>query len=216
MTTFYYDSNSQYYFDSKTNKYVYWSSEHQTYLPVPDASSSEGDKKDGNGKKDKVKSAKKIAKDMEKWARTMNQKKEAEKEKVQSMGSSSSSVPSNNKHNLEGGSEDIAFSIMQKRDNPSSSLGLLLSKNSTRSDSNNLTTNRSTGDVESASATTAAAAAPSGANTGLAGLAGYGSEGSDDERSSSFSAKEEQLTDWNKLACLLCKRQFPSKEKLTK
>merc|ERR1711983_140566 len=27
---------------------------------------------------------------------------------------------------------------------------------------------------------------------------------------------EQQFTDWSKLACLLCKRQFPSREKLTK
>merc|ERR1711945_50309 len=68
ISTLYYDANSQYYFNSKTNQYMYWSSEHETYLPAPDSSNStqDGDKKED--KKDKVKTAKRIAKDMEKWA----------------------------------------------------------------------------------------------------------------------------------------------------
>ena len=76
ITQYYYDANSQYYFDSKTNKYVYWSPEHETYLPAPEEPKTEGDKKKED-KKDKVKTAKRIAKDMEKWAKTLNQKKNA-------------------------------------------------------------------------------------------------------------------------------------------
>ena len=39
-----------------------------------------GDKKPKEDKKDKVKTAKRIAKDMEKWAKTLNQKKDAAKQ----------------------------------------------------------------------------------------------------------------------------------------
>merc|ERR1719336_1589868 len=62
-------------FDSKTNKYVYWSPEHHTFLPAPDSDSKKpDDEKKKDEKKDKVKTAKRIAKDMEKWAKTLNQK----------------------------------------------------------------------------------------------------------------------------------------------
>merc|ERR1711874_682419 len=53
------------------------------------------------------------------------------------------------------------------------------------------------------------------ADSGLPGMAGYGSE-EEEEDTSSSSIAELKLTDWAVLACLLCKRQFQSKEKLTK
>lgn len=40
----------------------------------------------------------------------------------------------------------------------------------------------------------------------------YGGEDSGGEDDN----KEENYTDWTKIACLLCKRQFPSKEALTR
>lgn len=50
-------------------------------------------------------------------------------------------------------------------------------------------------------------------------VASYGG-GSDSEEETDTSPREipnqMQLTDWNKLICLLCKRQFPSKEVLVK
>ena len=80
VTQYYYDANSQYYYDSKTSKYVYWSPEHQTYLPAPEDSKAGDEDKKKDDKKDKVKTAKRIAKDMEKWAKTLNQKKDAAKQ----------------------------------------------------------------------------------------------------------------------------------------
>ena len=82
VTQYYYDAKSQYYYDSKTKQYVYWCPEHRTYLPAPEESKTgaeAGDKKKED-KKDKVKTAKRIAKDMEKWAKTLNQKKDAAKQ----------------------------------------------------------------------------------------------------------------------------------------
>ena len=86
------------------------------------------------------------------------------------------------------GSEDIAFSMLQKKPGMSSSS---LSK---------FPEERS----------------PS--STGLAGLANYGSD-SEDETSANQTSRlndDSKHTDWSKLACLLCKRQFPTKEKLQK
>lgn len=51
----------------------------------------------------------------------------------------------------------------------------------------------------------------------LAKLTGYGSDSpTEDDGGSINAAEEQQFTDWAKLACLLCKRQFPSRDKLTK
>lgn len=82
-TTLYYDSKSTYYYNSQNQKYLYWSPEYQTYLPVETASTESTEKKaeekksskpEKSGQQDKVKTAKKIAKDMERWAKTLNQK----------------------------------------------------------------------------------------------------------------------------------------------
>ena len=97
--------------------------------------------------------------------------------------------------NLINRSEDIAFSIMQGKqpmqpDTPSSSMRR-------------------------------------GAAAGLDRLTGYGSDSAEEEpqqRPSAAAAmaaqaappSDEQLTDWGKMACLLCQRQFPTKEKLQK
>jgi hypothetical protein len=55
---------------------------HETFLPAPTDADKAGDKskgKDGDKPKDKVRTAKKIQKDMEKWAKMLNQKKESQK-----------------------------------------------------------------------------------------------------------------------------------------
>ena len=188
-TQLYYDSGSQYYLDSRTNKYVYWSPEHHTFLPAPDQESKkpEEDKKKED-KKDKVKTAKRIAKDMEKWAKTLNQKA-----KGQPTAAAPQAAPGGSSlaHSVTIGksTEDLAFSMLQnkKDDNESSGPASSLSK-----------------------------------------LSGYGSDsGAEDQQqqqqaadelasSTAVNLDEQQFTDWSKLACLLCKRQFPSREKLTK
>lgn len=181
-TQLYYDAKSQYYFNSKTNKYVYWDPEHSTFLPPPDETQPKGPKKDGGDKKDKVKTAKKIAKDMEKWAKTLNQKS---KSSVTSVVQASQQSPQTAQHSVSiksnvqpaagpstANSEDVAFSILQS------------------SEDSNVNPQ-----------------AP-----GLSKLTGYGSDSADEE----VQFDEQLLTDWSKLACLLCKRQFPTREKLTK
>lgn len=103
-TTLYYDANSQYYFNSKINKFLYWDGHRRTYLLAPssdqggngpnpanasqlgnggDAKSADDDRKGNRPEdKDKVKVAKRIAKDMEKWAKTLNHKKEIAKQNL--------------------------------------------------------------------------------------------------------------------------------------
>ncbi|XP_017472341.1 PREDICTED: RNA-binding protein 5-like [Rhagoletis zephyria] len=99
-TGFYYDSSSQYFYNSQTQKYMYYDSANQIYVSVdsagqatatnmtPTVNSTTPQKVDAikssvddniSKQQDKVKTAKKIAKDMEKWAKTLNQKKEIAK-----------------------------------------------------------------------------------------------------------------------------------------
>jgi len=162
VSTLYYDANSQYYFNSKTNKFCYWDAQHETFLPAPEGEEKTDDKKVVT--KDKVKTAKRIQKDMEKWAKTLNQRKDQSKANIVS-------TPDNTSSSFQKGAEDIAFQILQRKDDKPDS--------------------------------------------GLPGLAGYGSE-EEEEESANTSVAELKLTDWDKLACLLCKRQFQSKEKLNK
>lgn len=217
-TQLYYDSNSQYYLNPKTNKYVYWSPDHHTFLPAPETTSDAATdaaneykeqlaaangngnekKKDPSEKKDKVKTAKRIAKDMEKWAKTLNQKSAKAQQQPQqpqmqpqaqaiSIGVSSAAPPPASAAqgaSANSNTEDLAFSMMQNRNERERSV---------------------------------ASKSPSG---GLARLTGYGSDDNEDEDNSvggaSGGSDEQQFTDLSKLACLLCKRAFPSRDKLMK
>eukprot|EP00095_Tigriopus_kingsejongensis_P000467 snap_masked-scaffold217_size252476-processed-gene-1.22 protein:Tk00467 transcript:snap_masked-scaffold217_size252476-processed-gene-1.22-mRNA-1 annotation:"rna-binding protein 5-like" len=197
QTKFYYDATTRYYYNSTPGVYVYWSAEHKTYLPVqPDASKTEAPSnelpiEDGNiqkpkEKKEKVKSAKKIAKDMEKWAKTLNQKKEAAKISMElntppvPTGKPQAALVSKGPSSV--GASDVAFSILR-------------------------------GGVVAPSSTQLSGAS-------LSSMSGYVSEPEDEPVAAADGASsavpEPNFTDWDGLACLLCKRQFASKDKLEK
>ncbi|XP_019765019.1 RNA-binding protein 5-A isoform X1 [Dendroctonus ponderosae] len=126
-TGLYYDPNSTYYWNSVIQKYLFWDNDKCTYLLAPSynsfnsssTSTSSGscnsDEKGKNPstinskpsveKQDKVKVAKKIAKDMERWAKTLNQKKEI------------TTCRSISEGNLlfNSASADIGFSVLEKK-----------------------------------------------------------------------------------------------------
>jgi len=161
VSTLYYDANSQYYYNSKTSSFCYWDAKHETFLPAPEGynnqSSAQGGEGDKNKGKEKVRSAKKIQKDMEKWAKQLNQKKNVGSAPPPAPAPVQESVPVERS----GGMEDVAFSILQKKN------------------------------IQSIAA----------------------EQGIDTE---DMSAQEAQFSDWVNFTCLLCKRQFPSKDKLMK
>lgn len=81
--------------------------------------------------------------------------------------------------------------------------------------------------LTTSTAMTAAAAAAAAAASNPALVASYGGDSDSDDEQFEQSPQpgvsqrtgmldESKLTDWAKLACLLCKRQFPSKEALTR
>lgn len=212
-TGLYYDANTQYFYNNQLNQYMYWDATRSTYVLAPQsAQSSERtatsrptdqntataeaqvapanteEKKKPADKQDKVKVAKKIAKDMERWAKTLNQKKEnARNGLVMEQMQQSSQVDGGS------GSADIGFSVLGKQQNRAAAppLPLIVGNFSPPSTGNSL--------VEDflIKKTT---------NSEISVSRQYLAEEED----------EEGIIDWSKLACLLCKRQFPSADVLTK
>uniref|UniRef100_A0A4W3JVR2 RNA binding motif protein 5 n=1 Tax=Callorhinchus milii TaxID=7868 RepID=A0A4W3JVR2_CALMI len=168
QTGLYYDANSQYYYNSQTQQYLYWDGEKQTYLPAPDYTAQQnansGSKnKDGKERKDKPKSktAQQIAKDMERWAKSLNKQKDNVKNSFQ-LGMF------REEERKESAAADAGFALFEKRRKASPLQGL---------------------------------------------VAAYSGE-SDEEEQEATEDLEGKLTDWKKIACLLCRRQFPNKEAL--
>lgn len=121
-TGLYYDPNSTYYWNSVIQKYLFWDHDKCTYSLAPsydsvnnspqpssnvsvNAAQDDQKKNVKPEKQDKVKVAKKIAKDMERWAKTLNQKKD----------NSSMKSASENAMFLSSASADIGFSVLEKK-----------------------------------------------------------------------------------------------------
>lgn len=149
------------------------------------------EEKKPDAKQDKVKVAKKIVKDMERWAKQLNQKKENAFQAVQSVSSADEAVqpitiPKPSQKPLSrSGYADVGFTIMESRD--------------TRTMKNN--------------------AVDSTQSNVLNKILPYASDSDDpaDHFASNSSAlSDKDLIDFDKLACLLCKRAFQSLDILNK
>uniref|UniRef100_A0A8C5G9X8 RNA-binding protein 5-like n=1 Tax=Gouania willdenowi TaxID=441366 RepID=A0A8C5G9X8_GOUWI len=196
QTGFYYDPNTHYYYNSQTQQYLYWDSEKQTYVPAP-ASANAGQNDiaasvsaTGNGKepkekkeKPKSKTAQQIAKDMERWAKSLNKQKENFRSSFQ---------PISQEEKREAAAADAGFTLFEKKVSNQTFFFIIILFSVVCKDLKpiNLQT------------IVAAYSGDSDPEEGTAGDADAGDGGHD------------TLTDWTKLACLLCRRQFPSKEGL--
>uniref|UniRef100_A0A8C9Z1J9 RNA binding motif protein 5 n=1 Tax=Sander lucioperca TaxID=283035 RepID=A0A8C9Z1J9_SANLU len=179
QTGLYYDPSTHYYYNSQTQQYLYWDSEKQTYVPASaDANAALNDNtaagsketKEGKEKKDKPKSktAQQIAKDMERWAKSLNKHKDNFRSSFQ---------PISQEERKEAAAADAGYILFEKKQ--AGSLDRLIPE-------------------------CGLVAAYSGDSDPEEGVAEPdGGEGGQDK-----------LTDWTKLACLLCRRQFPNKESL--
>ncbi|KAG5881075.1 hypothetical protein JTB14_020405 [Gonioctena quinquepunctata] len=192
-TGLYYDSNSTYYWNNQIQKWLYWDNDNQTYLLAPsyDATYSQTQVADAAGTpdmnknkkpegQDKVKVAKKIAKDMERWAKILNQKKENENMKTTADYISA----------LSSASADVGFLVLEKK-------SVTLAPTPVPFFNQEVVE-----EVECAPSTSTPSSAPL--------VAAYGGE------SESSGDEEEDLLDFAKLICNLCKRQLGSVEALTK
>ncbi|KAH8251348.1 hypothetical protein KR032_008902 [Drosophila birchii] len=137
-TGLYYDAHSQYYYNNETGAYLYWDQKRSTYVLATPASTQaalqevladaeqkeeearkakekEKDKEGGANKQDKVKVAKKIIKDMEKWAKQLNQKKDYNAVLTPQPILQENEAPSTSRAS-QGGYADLGFSILEKKD----------------------------------------------------------------------------------------------------
>ncbi|XP_057393843.1 RNA-binding protein 10 isoform X6 [Balaenoptera acutorostrata] len=190
QTGLYYDPNSQYYYNAQSQQYLYWDGERRTYVPALEQS-ADGHKetgapsKEGKEKKEKhkTKTAQQIAKDMERWARSLNKQKENFKNSFQPI----SSLRDDERR--ESATADAGYAILEKK-------GALAERQHTSMDLPKLASDDRPSPPR-----------------GL--VAAYSGESdSEEEQERGGPEREEKLTDWQKLACLLCRRQFPSKEAL--
>ncbi|KAK7909670.1 hypothetical protein WMY93_014354 [Mugilogobius chulae] len=182
----YYDPNSQYFYNSETQQYLYWDSEKQTYVPAPGSetnteetsttnSTNSASTKEPKEKKEKPKSksAQQIAKDMERWAKTLNRQKE----------NKNSSGALREEERRESASADAGFYLFEKRQ-----MGAIEMMPSV---------NEPLKIQDQEPAEKGSLVAP------------YFGDSDSEEMAADEDAR---VTDWSKLVCLLCRRQFPTKE----
>ncbi|XP_051517908.1 RNA-binding protein 10-like isoform X1 [Myxocyprinus asiaticus] len=195
LTGLYYDANSQYYYNPHTQQYMYWDGERHTYVPAPSQTSEDTtdsgtsdlsvtpnkDKKD----KPKNKTAQQIAKDMERWAKSLNRQKENVRSSSSSSLNTSSRLQGRPDDQRESASADAGYAVLEMK-------GALLERPQILIEQMKHLEERER-------------SPPQGLVAGYSGETDSEDEGGD---------REERLTDWSKLACLLCRRQFPSKEAL--
>uniref|UniRef100_A0A674MZL1 RNA binding motif protein 5 n=1 Tax=Takifugu rubripes TaxID=31033 RepID=A0A674MZL1_TAKRU len=187
----YYDPSSHYYYNPQTQQYMYWDSEKQTYVPAPaeinagsndNATASGKETKEPKEKKEKPKSktAQQIAKDMERWAKTLNKQKENFKSSFQ---------PISQEERREAAAADAGFTLFEKKQ--SGGLDRLMPEMPKCPEEE-----------------------PTTSSCGL--VAAYSGDSDPEEGVADFDGGDGQqkYTDWSKMACLLCRRQFPNKEAL--
>jgi RNA-binding protein 5/10 len=202
FTGLYYDSNSTYYYNTQTQKFLYWDGERRMYLPAPETGATVAENKTDNKRppspEKKVKIAKKIVKDMEKWAKKLNAQKEQQKtEFIPTVAPAQPIIDPVYVPAATSATADAGFSLLEKTYNRRSSELMrpkdLASATATaaifaKADSSPQPSTSSEADAVSSSS----GAGPGGAMT------------------------EEELIDWDKLTCLLCRRAFASKDILLK
>ncbi|XP_068996757.1 RNA-binding protein 10 [Embiotoca jacksoni] len=212
FTGLYYDATSQYYYNAHTQKYMYWDGEKHTYIPASqtnmDGASTSGsaappdslfatpgskEKKD----KPKNKTAQQIAKDMERWAKSLNRQKENMRSVSSSPAAGSTALPpgftrapghSRLDDFRESASADAGYAVLEKKGALSERPQMFLDQ-----------------------IRQSAEHSPP-LQQGL--VPAYSGETDSEEEGGEKDEKDGRMTDWVKLACLLCRRQFPSKEAL--
>jgi len=221
-TGLYYDAHSQYYYNNETGAYLYWDQRRSTYILATPASTQaalqeslaleaqaeqkdeesskkeKGKDKDNSNKHDKVKVAKKIVKDMEKWAKQLNQKKDytvvATPQPILPGRGDPGEGPSTSRA-AAGAYADVGFSILEKKER--GKLNEYVPPAAATAAPMNKLVNAYGGGSDSEEDNAGA-----GAQSGGAGTSG--------------SVDEMDYVDFQKLTCLLCKRAFQSHDILQK
>nr|XP_039262930.1 RNA-binding protein 5-like [Styela clava] len=209
-TGLYYNANTRYYYNSFSGIYLYWDQKSHTYIPVSSemqaaqTKAADEKKKENINKEAKSKTAKKIAKDMERWAKAQNKKKEETKKLLEE---------NTNASKKESSTGDIGFSLLEKKVSEEE-------RRATIKDTFSSDMFKSPGMKNSMGEVMSPLVMANHSSSSIPGLSSYGagSDSDDEEPQQQLSIEEQikQMTDWNKMACLLCRRAFLSKEGLEK
>ncbi|KAM6980713.1 RNA-binding protein 5 [Aplochiton taeniatus] len=197
QTGLYYDPNTHYYYNSQTQQYLYWDSEKQTYVPAAadantgqsgESVNSKEAKKEEKKEKPKSKTAQQIAKDMERWAKSLNKQKDNFK--------SSFNLVSH-EEKKEAAAADAGFTLFEKKQTGGFErlIPEMVKEEKEEAPPSSLD------------------------STNCALVAAYSGDSDTEEGSAEPDHSEEgleKLTDWKKMACLLCRRQFPNKDALVR
>ncbi|ELK25038.1 RNA-binding protein 5 [Myotis davidii] len=223
-TGLYYDPNSQYYYNSLTQQYLYWDGEKETYVPAAESSSHQQaglpPAKEGKEKKEKPKSktAQQIAKDMERWAKSLNKQKENFKNSFQPVSSS------REEERRESAAADAGFALFEKKVRAAGRRfshiddSLCLSLSPLKINGKMLIKVNQGALAERQQLIPELVRNGDEENPLKRGLVAAYSGDSDNEEElvERLESEEEKLADWKKMACLLCRRQFPNKDALVR
>ncbi|TSP79452.1 RNA-binding protein 10 [Bagarius yarrelli] len=191
LTGLYYDANSQYYYNPHTQQYMYWDGDKHTYVPAPNngadpAATAASSDLSGSTKDKKDKPKTKTAQQIAKDMERWAKSMNRQKESVRSASSALTQARLADERR-ESASADAGYAILEKKGALSDRMQILtehMQHPDERESSPPLQSSASVYRGES-----------------------MGEDQGEGER-------DERMTDWTKLACLLCRRQFPSKEAL--
>jgi len=201
-TKLYYDANSQYFYNNLTCQWMYWDLATRNYIACSQNNNqaSNNDKKENEANKVKTKDAKKLAKDMERWAKAQNKEKEKLRRINDEIPPQQTETPQQTVK--ESGTADTVFSMLSnEKPNESERLQAVRaayiqpSQIQQQQQSEYTTTNDSA--LAAFKDEQPAAVQPT-------------------HQIQEEKSEEEDLINWEKLTCMLCRRAFPSKTVLEK
>ncbi|CAJ1051013.1 RNA-binding protein 5-like isoform X1 [Xyrichtys novacula] len=194
-TGLYYDPHSQYYYNSETQQYLYWDSEKQQYIPAPQSdlsaekantAASSSATVTANSKEAKEKKEKPKSKSAQQIAKDMERwAKSFNKQKESFKGGVQGIGASREEDRKESAAADAGFFLFEKKQFGGFEMPSLMAEQF------------KTAEQESSV------------------VAAYNGDSDTEEGSSDRTGEEDgKITDWVKMVCLLCRRQFPTKEAL--
>ncbi|XP_034168143.2 RNA-binding protein 10 isoform X2 [Pangasianodon hypophthalmus] len=189
LTGLYYDPNSQYYYNAHTQQYMYWDGDKHTYIPAPndgtDPTAMATTSDLSTSTKDKKDKPKtKTAQQIAKDMERWAKSMNRQKESIRSASSALTQARLADERR-ESASADAGYAILEKKGALSERLQIL-------------TEHIQHPEERESPPPQSSAAVYRGETDGEDGRG----------------ERDERMTDWAKLACLLCRRQFPSKEAL--
>lgn len=205
-----------------TGQYLYWDESKKNYIAV----SAENQAKQQQGsvekkekeKESKTKAAKQLAKDMERWAKAQNKKKEEIKRVTEEVAAPATVAKVETKK--DSSTADTIFSLISKQTSESERLQAINAAYKNQQQQSIFKKPEVLAGFSSAKKAVTASLSSSSSSSSVAaansGLVSYAKTSDSEDEDDDDDDDESKLVDYTKLVCLLCRRGFASKEILTK